>query len=361
MISRINLGVRSLAAATAVGVGLGVIALTGSPAAADTPPVVSAVKVINLPSGGLTPFIPLYCVERIKFNDDTPSAPENYTATVQTDAQPATTVGSYNGAVRPDSGRPSFMLFDVPCGDLVDGTGYSVAVTEAGGSTGNPTPFVYEIVGHPNRSTVTDQVSEGVYGWKPGVQQTVSFSDGTWEPGLTYSTQLWIGKTREFTGADFAANRDGTDAIIESYRTASPVLKFTVPTTAQGKYGWYSVAGYKAGKAAWRITFSAIPIIPLPAQRTSWVTSFGRIEGAPPTARREIRATPVVFSSAGRAQNLKVQYQWFKDSGRAIPDATHKSYTPTLGDRGHDLALRVRVVDNDRAPRTKVFSLGRVK
>lgn len=347
---------RTSATALTIGVAIAGGVLTTSPASADTPPTINSVVTVDGPSGGITGLYGTTCDEVTTFIDDTPSPADSYTVAV---TGPDGTARTNTGAT-PSSTSGTFTI-SVPCDGLTDGTTYSETLTENAGATSAPTSFTYQLVGHPGHFNVTSQTVNGVDGFTPGKKEVVTFSQGAWESGVTYTTQLWVSKTPTFSAADYDTNVYGTTAIVGAYRRAAPVLSFTVPTTAQGEYVWFTILGHKDGKADERFTLTAVPVHPLRAMPKSWVT-FHDASGTPRRGSTVKVAAPT-FSATGKKHNLVSHYQWFTNHGiNAIDGATGKRYTvgaPLY--QGSDLRVRVTVTDANHAPRIKFYRLGTVK
>ncbi|CAB4700208.1 MAG: hypothetical protein F2667_04785 [Actinobacteria bacterium] len=231
--------VATLAAAT--------LAVAPHAEAADAP-VISDVTTINWASG-LTPYVPLYTYVQVSFTDSTPSPLADYRVSVAG-------IGSFSIAA--PASTPGLALV-VDSADLKFGQSYSYTVEELSGiqvvSTSAPATFTLDYVQAAteyNSSSVLVKGTYSYYAGKPARLTTV----GEWAPGTTFTTQVWVSKTKTFTQADYDANIAG-GALVARYESSTPLTSFKLPKALIGKYVWVSVVGSLEDKAG--VTFTLPP------------------------------------------------------------------------------------------------------
>ena len=224
---------------------LAVAAPASAGTATPTAPTITRVTTEN-DGGGLTPYVPLATSAVVVLTDATPSAADDYRLVV---------AGLGTFPVRESWDTPGSFEASVPNRGFADGRRFSFTVQELSSNgrvvgTSAARTWTWRYVGHPRRLDTNARKVHGRWTYRAGSVARFRFR-GTWEPGTRFTTQVFVSRTRTYTGDDYAANVNGHAALVSTRDAARPVLSVRVPRRLVGRHLWVSVLGWKNGKAGW--------------------------------------------------------------------------------------------------------------
>ncbi|HEY0948991.1 hypothetical protein [Nocardioides sp.] len=231
----------------------------------DTAPVIQTAG-LSTETGGLSGYLPISCVVRVEFTDQTPSDAEDYAISVE-GRDGAGASHQYDGLGQP---VPDAFTIGLPCGDLADGQ-HTVTVREHPGEAqateSEPAAFSYRVIDHPSRLDVAVPKVRGTYSVYAGRRYRLR-PQGTWEARADISTRMWTSKRRSvFTSDDWTANTSGKAAVVSVDSADAMVATFRVPRRLAGRWLWISVLGRTGawgadGVADYRYTFIPLKVLP---------------------------------------------------------------------------------------------------
>jgi hypothetical protein len=221
--------------------------------AVDSALVISGITTAN-EAGGLTPYVPLHTAVVVTFTDATPGDATAYRVKVAgigtfKHAQPTGNADelaiSVDGDQLPMDRERSYVVQEVQDDAVVDASA--------------PVPFTLSAVGHPRSFSTSSEKVAGQWSYRAGDTAKFRF-DGRWEKGTTFSTQVWVSRTKKFTEDDYTFNTEGGDLVTTSY-ASEPVMSVKIKRSLVGKYVWVSILGWKDGRAGWLWTVPAERVV----------------------------------------------------------------------------------------------------